>query len=63
VWRSTKVGEESVLDRVLRELVENERKINDRESTTTMLIVDSKSVKNTDTAEEKGFDGGKKHLA
>jgi hypothetical protein len=51
---------ESVLDRVLRELVENERKINDRDPQTTMLIVDSKSVKNTDTAEEKGFDAGKK---
>jgi transposase len=26
---------------------------------TTFLIVDAQSVKNTDTAEEKGFDGGK----
>lgn len=60
-WRKTKEGEESVLDRVLEELVENERKINDRDSQSTMLIVDSKSVKNTDTAEEKGYDAGKKH--
>ena len=27
---------------------------------TTFLIVDAQSVKNTDTAEEKGYDGGKK---
>ena len=60
VWRSAKDGEESVLDRVMRELVEDERVINGRDQQTTMLIVDSKSVKNTDTAEEKGFDAGKK---
>ena len=45
----------------MRELVESERIVHGRESTkTTMIIVDSKSVKNTDTAEEKGFDAGKK---
>jgi transposase len=44
----------------MRESVENERIICGRESTkTTMITVDSKSVKNTDTAEEKGFDAGK----
>ena len=63
VWRSAKVGEESVLDRVLRELVEKERIIEGREPEPTMLITDSKSVKNTDTAEEKGYDAGKKHPA
>ena len=61
-WRSAEEGEESVLDRVLRELVEDERMINDRDHQTTMIIVDSKSVKNTDTAAEKGFDAGKKLL-
>ena len=61
IWRSAVDDEgESVLDRVLRELVENERLINDRDPQTTMIIVDSKSVKNTDTAEENGFDAGKK---
>ena len=60
-WRKAEDGEESVLDRVMRELVENERIVYGRGSTkTTMVIVDSKSVKNTDTAEEKGFDAGKK---
>ena len=60
IWRKAKDGEESVLDRVLCELVENERSINGRDQQTTMIIIDSKSVKNTDTAEEKGFDAGKK---
>ena len=60
-WRKAKDGEESVFDRLMRELVENERIVNGRGSAkTTMVIVDSKSVKNTDTAEEKGFDAGKK---
>jgi len=30
-----------------------------RDTETTFLIIDAQSVKNTDTAEEKGFDGGK----
>jgi len=60
-WREAEEGKESVLDGVMRELVESERIIQGRESMqTTMIIVDSKSVKNTDTAEEKGFDAGKK---
>ena len=60
-WRKTEEGSESVLDRVMRELVESERIVHGREEMkTTMIIVDSKSVKNTDTAEEKGFDAGKK---
>jgi hypothetical protein len=60
VWRTVKKDRESVLDRVLRRLVEAERVIDGRNEQTTMIIVDSKSVKNTDTAEEKGFDAGKK---
>ena len=52
----------SVLDRVLRKLVEAEREKNGRMTQTTMLIVDSKSIQNADTAEEKGYDAGKKYL-
>lgn len=33
---------------------------NGREDKTTMIIVDSRSVQNTDTAEIKGYDAGKK---
>src|SRR5947199_3513244 len=36
------------------------RTSNGREEKTSMAIVDAQSVKNTDTAEEKGYDGGKK---
>lgn len=50
----------SLLDRILRKLVESERKRNDRSLQTTMIIVDSKSIQNADTAENKGYDAGKK---
>lgn len=33
---------------------------NGRKENTTFLIIDAQSVKNTDTAEQKGYDGGKK---
>ena len=52
----------SLLDKILDNLVEKERKANGRESHTTMVIVDSKSIKNTSTAKEKGYDVGKKLL-
>jgi transposase len=54
-----KNGEVSLLDRILGELVLSERVIHGREPKTTMIIMDSKSVKNTGTACEKGYDGGK----
>ena len=61
IWSSAgKNGEESLLDKIMRELVLSERVIHGREPETAMVIVDSKSVKNTDTAEKKGYDGGKK---
>ena len=50
----------SLFDRILRKLVEMERKENGREKETTMIIVDSKSIQNADTAENKGYDAGKK---
>ena len=63
IWSSKgKNGEESILDRIMRELVLSGRVIHGREPKTAMVVVDSKSVKNTDTAEEKGYDAGKKLL-
>jgi transposase len=44
----------------LQELVAAERLAAGREAKTTLLIVDAQSVKNTDTAGEKGYDAGKK---
>ena len=40
--------------------MELERKENERSSQTTMIIVDSKSIQNADTAQNKGYDAGKK---
>ena len=51
----------SLLDKVLRKLVEMERQKNERPTKTTMIIVDSKSIQNADTAEEKGYNAGKKY--
>src|SRR5208283_5791788 len=41
-------------------LVGDMRTQDDREVKTSFCIIDSQSVKNTDTAEEKGYDAGKK---
>ena len=62
IWSSPDENGVSVLDRVLRKLVEAEREKNGRMTRTTMLIVDSKSIQNADTAEEKGYDAGEKCL-
>ena len=45
---------------VLKKLVSDDRTSNGRDADTTMLIIDAQSVKNTDPAEQKGYDGGKK---
>ncbi|GHV40967.1 hypothetical protein FACS1894187_22340 [Synergistales bacterium] len=50
----------SLFDKIMRELVMSERIMLGREPNTSMIIVDSKSVKNADTAEEKGYDARKK---
>ena len=61
IWASPDEDGVSILDRVLRRLVEAEREKNGRETHITMMIVDSKSIQNADTAEEKDYDAGKKH--
>lgn len=61
IWAKPDENGVSILDRVLRKLVEGEREKNGRETQTTMIIVDSKSIQNADTAEKKGYDAGKKH--
>ena len=45
---------------VLETLCYGQRETNGRKAETTFIIVDAQSVKNTDTADEKGYDGGKK---
>ena len=62
IWSAKRADGSSILDEVLNELVKSERIINGRQPETTMIIVDSKSIKNTDIADEKGYDGGKKNI-
>lgn len=62
IWAALDENGGSVLDTVLRKLVESERKNNNGEPKTTMVIIDSKSTQNAATAEEKGYDAGKKSL-
>src|SRR5215210_5002212 len=45
---------------IAKKIVGKVRTDNGRKEKTSMAIVDAQSVKNPDTAEEKGYDGGKK---
>jgi hypothetical protein len=62
IWGKVDETGVSLFEQVMRELVISERVIKGREDKTSMIIVDSKSIKNTDLAEEKGYDAGKKLL-
>lgn len=50
----------SLLEKLLYEQVATWRETDGRNAKTTFGIVDAQSVKNTDTADEKGYDAGKK---
>ena len=52
--------EEPILEQVLKKLVGEARKSDGRTERTGFCIVDSQSVKNTDSAGSKGYDPGKK---
>lgn len=60
IWKHTENEGESIFQTVMRELVGKVRIDNNRNEKTSFIIIDAQSVKNTDTAEEKGYDGGKK---
>jgi len=60
MWKKPGANGETLLDRLMKKLVEEERRIDGRAEKTSMIIVDSKSIKNADTAGEKGYDAGKK---
>ena len=60
VWSQPDAKGISTLDRVLIKLVSLIRNDNLRKDKTTMGMVDAQSVQNADTAEEKGYDAGKK---
>ena len=63
IWTKKDENGESMLDHILAKLVDLERYGVGRNPLPSMLIVDSKSVQNAGTANEKGYDGGKKLLA
>ena len=50
----------SILERVLKKSVGAVRRSNGRKERTSFCIVDAQSVKNTGSAEDKGYDAGKK---
>lgn len=60
IWTKKNVDGQSLLDYILAKLVDLERYETRENPTPSMLIIDSKSVKNADTAKEKGYDAGKK---
>jgi len=60
IWSEKEDGKDSILEEILKKNVIHLRKEDNREAKTSFVIIDAQSVKNTDTAEEKGYDGGKK---
>ena len=50
----------SILEEILKKKVGEARERDGREPKTSMGIIDSQSVKNSESAREKGYDGGKK---
>jgi transposase len=51
---------ESTMEKVLKKVVADVRISDNRDAKTSFCIVDAQSVKNTDTAKNKGYDAGKK---
>jgi transposase len=60
IWKKEDETGETLIDRLLRRLVISVRNDDCRTDKTTMIIVDSMSVQNTDLPEQKGYDAGKK---
>jgi len=61
IWSKKDKSGLSVLDHVLTKLENAARTTQERANSPSMIIVDSKTVQNADTAEEKGYDGAKKN--
>lgn len=60
-WKNKETDtSDTLLETILNQLVVDERLSEYREKETSFLIFDSQSVKNTDTADNKGYDAGKK---
>ena len=61
IWSKKDKSGLSVFDHVLAELENAARSAQGRSLSPSMIIVDSKTVQNADTAREKGYDGAKKN--
>lgn len=61
-WTKQNENGISTLDYIQAKLVDLTRYESGRNPVPSMLVVDSKSVRNADTAREKGYDAGKKLL-
>jgi transposase len=59
-WSKPGPDDVSVLEQALKKQVGEARAEQGRDAMTSFLIVDAQSVKNTDSAEQKGYDAGKK---
>ena len=59
-WKEPDQDGISALERALKQSVGEAREELGRKAATSFIIVDAQSVKNTDSAEEKGYDAGKK---
>jgi transposase len=60
LWQTPSEKGLSILDHILADLEDTQRHGLGRKETPSMVIVDSKSIQNSDTAGEKGYDAGKK---
>ncbi|WP_423231402.1 IS5 family transposase [Bacillus thuringiensis] len=60
IWRKVDENGTSLLEKVIKKLVETYREQDGREKQTSFCIVDAQIVKNTWIAGEKGYDAGKK---
>lgn len=60
IWSKRRNEQLSLLEQALTKLVAIIRVNHGRKAKTSFCIIDSQSVKNTDSAEDKGYDAGKK---
>lgn len=60
IWSERKGKKPSILEIALKKIVQETRVKNNKKPKTSFGIIDAQSVKNTDTAEKKGYDAGKK---
>ena len=59
IWKEPK-KDGSILDQAFKKWLLNIASLDGRKDQTSFVILDAQSVKNTETAEQKGYDAGKK---